>query len=88
LKNTAIEGMKLVMISNRGTKVWPGGLKQTFCVDNWRCRFESVTDGKSVTQDMVIAQLQAVKNAGYDFVNMAVLCTYDGERGYTLAQGQ
>ncbi|HEY3251904.1 MAG TPA: NADP-dependent isocitrate dehydrogenase [Ignavibacteria bacterium] len=88
LKNSAIEGMKLLIISNRGIKVWPEGKEQTFCVDSWICRFESVTEGKPVTNDMIIAQLQAVKNAGYDFVNMAVLCTYDGERGYTLAQGQ
>src|SRR3990172_1042472 len=88
IKNTAIEGMKLVMISNRGTKVWPGGKEQTFCVDNWRCRFESEVSGKDITKDMVIAQIESIKNAGYDFSQTVCLSTFDGEMGYTLAQGQ
>ncbi|MFM7224818.1 MAG: NADP-dependent isocitrate dehydrogenase, partial [Actinomycetota bacterium] len=28
--------LRLVMISNRGQKVWPGGSPETFCVDHWR----------------------------------------------------
>jgi isocitrate dehydrogenase len=88
IKNTAIEGMKLIMISNRGTKVWPGGKEQTFCVDAWRCRFESATPGQTITKDMVVSQIESVKNAGYDFTQTVCLVTFDGEKGYTLAQGQ
>ena len=88
IKNTAINGMKLIMISNRGTKVWPGGKEQTFCVDAWRCRFESDVKGKEVTKEMVIAQIESVKNAGFDFTQTVCLNTFDGEPGYTLAQGQ
>ncbi|MCV4776840.1 hypothetical protein OFM21_29115, partial [Escherichia coli] len=29
------DGLKLVMISNRGTKVYPKGQPDTFCVDHW-----------------------------------------------------
>ncbi|MCS7063650.1 MAG: NADP-dependent isocitrate dehydrogenase, partial [Methylacidiphilales bacterium] len=34
------DGLKLEMISNRGMKVWPGGLEETFTVDVYRCRFQ------------------------------------------------
>ncbi len=88
LKNEAIEGMKLIMISNRGTKVWPGGLEQTFCVDHWRCRFQSTTEGKPITHEMIIAQLGKLKEEGYDFIKIENLCTFDGVPGYSLAQGQ
>jgi isocitrate dehydrogenase len=33
------EGLKLQMISNRGVKVWPDGMPETFCTDSFRCRF-------------------------------------------------
>ncbi len=32
--------MVLEMLSNRGMKVWPGGLAETFTVDVYRCRFQ------------------------------------------------
>ena len=31
--------LKLKMITNRGVKVYPKGLKETYCTDHWRCRF-------------------------------------------------
>ncbi|HYE64276.1 MAG TPA: NADP-dependent isocitrate dehydrogenase, partial [Pyrinomonadaceae bacterium] len=39
LETLSGDGLQLAMISNRGVKVWPGGLAETFCSDNWRCRF-------------------------------------------------
>jgi isocitrate dehydrogenase len=88
LKDTAVSGMKLLLISSRGTKVWPEGKEQTFCVDNWRCRFESAKKGEEITKEMAIAQIQSVNNAGYDISQAVFLTTYDGEPGFTLAQGQ
>ena len=88
IKNTAVDGLKLTMISNRGTKVWPGGKEQTFCTDAWRCRFEPDKPGKPVTKDMIVKQIESVKNAGFDFTQIVCLANYDGEKGYTLAQGQ
>ena len=35
------DGLKLKMIDNRGTNVWPGGMSETFVTDNYRCRFRS-----------------------------------------------
>jgi isocitrate dehydrogenase len=88
MKKTAIAGMKLIMISNRGIKVWPDGKEQTFCTDNWRCRFESETKRKEITKDMVLSQIESVNKAGFDFSQAVCLSTFDGEPGFTLAQGQ
>ena len=33
------------MITNRGVKVYPDGMPETFCTDHWRCRFVRVDGG-------------------------------------------
>ncbi len=35
--------LKLKMITNRGVKVYPNGLADTFCTDHWRCRFVALS---------------------------------------------
>ena len=88
IEKTAIDGMKLVTVSNRGVKVWPGSLEETFCVDQWICRFQSATEGGIITHEQILAQLQNIKNAGFDFIKTEGLYTFDGVAGFTLAQGQ
>ena len=82
------DGLKLTMISNRGVKVWPDGHAETFCSDHWRCRFLPEADGKTVTHAQLISLLNRVANAGYDFIKTENLYTFDGERGFSLDQGQ
>ncbi|MCV4872341.1 hypothetical protein OFB47_31570, partial [Escherichia coli] len=62
------DGLKLVMISNRGTKVYPKGQPDTFCVDHWRCRFMSENDGNTITHQQIINLLSRVNAAGFDFI--------------------
>src|SRR5437016_4183166 len=38
------EGMTLQVIDNRGVKVWPAGMAETFCTDSFRCRY--IAEGK------------------------------------------
>jgi isocitrate dehydrogenase len=80
LKNIAVEGLKLSAITNRGVKIWPGGLKETFCVDHWRCRFQAE---KSTTHEKVIAQLEKFRTEGFDFIKTENLYTFDGENGFS-----
>ena len=82
------DGLKLVMVSNRGTKVWPGGMPETFCTDHWRCRFMAEADGGAVTHAQIIGLLRRVADAGFDFIKTENLCTFDGQPGYSLGQGQ
>lgn len=80
--------LRLVVISNRGVKVYPNALPGIFCTDHWRCRFETV-DGKTpITHADVLHQLAMFSENGFDFIKTEHLYNFDGERGYSLAQGQ
>jgi isocitrate dehydrogenase len=80
--------LRLVMISNRGQKVWPGGMPETFCVDHWRCRFQSATEGSPVSHAEMIELLTRLDRAGLPFLKTEGLYTFDGKPGFSLGQGQ
>jgi isocitrate dehydrogenase len=77
---------KLDMVSNRGQKVYPGGVPETLCVDAFRCRFLSTT-GKTDTQ-AALALIGRLAAAGHLFIKTEGLYTFDGEPGFTKGQGQ
>ena len=81
------EGLTLSMITNRGVKVWPEGLPETFCTDHWRCRVLAA-DGGEITHQQIVQLLGNVGAAGIDFIKTESLCTFDGEPGFSLGQGQ
>ena len=82
-------GLDLIMITNRGVKVWPDGLPETFCTDHWRGRFQASGNDKAPTSHAAIARLlQRFADAEIDFIKTEHLCTFDGEPGYSLGQGQ
>ena len=77
----------LQMITNRGVKVWPNGFPETFCTDHWRCRFLAAPGSRP--DNASLARLLArVAAGGIDFIKLENLCTFDGELGYSLGQGQ
>ena len=82
------EGLGLVMITNRGTKVWPDGMSETLCTDHWRCRFEPARGDTAVTHAQIAALLQRADNAGLDCIKTENLYTFDGQPGYSRGQGQ
>src|SRR5579862_7514881 len=51
LRQAAGQPMALTMMSNRGVKIWPGGHPETFCTDNYRCRFAAPGN---VTQAQIV----------------------------------
>lgn len=79
--------LQLKMITNRGVKVWPGGLPETFCTDHWRARFHAPQPGQAGNAD-IINLLNRLSGAGLDFVKTEGLYRFDGEPGYSLGQGQ
>ncbi len=79
--------LKLIVISNRGVKVWPDGLPDTFCTDHWRCRFES-PDKSALKHTDVLELLTKLNNDGYDFIKTEHLYKFNGVDGYSKAQGQ
>lgn len=86
LSALSVEGMELKMITNRGVKVWPGGVPETFCTDHWRCRFMAANGEAAHRQ--IVTLLDRVDATGLDFIKTENLCTFDGEPGFSLGQGQ
>lgn len=80
-------GLALKMITNRGVKVWPDGLPETFCTDHWRCRFVPAGAG-SIDHEAILALLGRLAAAGVDFIKTENLYTFDGQPGYSLGQGE
>jgi isocitrate dehydrogenase len=87
VKQEAVDGLTLAMITNRGVKVWPGGLPETFCTDHWRCRFMA-EKGQTLSHATIAELLGRLAKARIDFIKTEQLCTFDGEPGYSLGQGQ
>jgi len=90
---------QLKMITNRGVKVYPGGLPETFCTDHWRCRFVSRDSSLNpehtgmqrivgVDYRHVISLLQRLNDKGLDVIKTENLYRIDGKRAYSLGQGE
>jgi isocitrate dehydrogenase len=78
---------RLTLISNRGTQVWPSGSVYTECVAYSRVRFELNEGAGPATQDAAIALMLMVASK-FTVCNYELLRSFDGVRGYSLAQGQ
>jgi len=77
---------RLKMITNRGVKVYPQGLPETFATDHWRCRF--VSDKQGLAFRDVLDLLDGIEKAGLDVIKTEHLYTFDGKRAYSLGQGE
>ena len=83
------DDLHLVMITNRGVKVWPHGHPETFCTDHWRTRFLLKPErGQHASHAQIIALYGRIVAAGFDVIKTENLCTFDGQAGYSLGQGQ
>jgi isocitrate dehydrogenase len=83
----AAAGLGLTTISNRGIKVWPDGFPETMQTEHWQCRFLARDSGATTPAELV-SLLQRAAEAGVDFIKSENLYTFDGERGYSLGQGE
>ncbi|HEY0744767.1 MAG TPA: NADP-dependent isocitrate dehydrogenase [Chryseosolibacter sp.] len=81
-----VDKLRLEMITNRGVKVYPEGLPETFCTDHWRCRFTSM-DGPVDYAD-ILNLLVTISKRNFDIIKTENLCTFDGKPGYSKGQGQ
>jgi isocitrate dehydrogenase len=87
LEETVRAPLTLKMITNRGVKVYPDGLPETFCTDHWRCRFVPAGKETPTPQDLLQLQL-SLTTRGFDIVKTENLYTFDGVKGYSLGQGE
>ena len=79
-----VGSLHLSMITNRGVRVWPEGQPETFCIEQWRCRFLS-PDGRTVSQNDVIGILHAFDHMQLDVIKSEFLYTFDKKAGYSSA---
>lgn len=84
--------LKLKMITNRGVKVFPNGMEETYCTDHWRCRFVPHKNGEpnyeTESYASVLELLNNANAAGFDVVKTENLYYFDGNRGFSLGQGE
>jgi len=80
------ENFELVMISNRGTQVWPTGSIYTELVNEYRIRFEK-KEGSTIRQKEIL-HISADLSEDVKICSVEFLMNFNGKRGYTLAQGQ
>ena len=85
LKPLTSETMDLVMISNRGVKVWPNGFSETFCTDHWRCRFQS---NLPLENSIIVSLLGKAIDLGIDVIKTENLYQFNGKKAYSMGQGQ
>jgi len=83
----AASSLRLKMISNRGTQVYPLTGTPTDCVDHWRCRFIARDDATSVS-DREIWELVGKIQDHFSWMHIEKLQELDGKIGWTRAQGE
>jgi isocitrate dehydrogenase len=83
---TAGTVLRLKMISNRGTMVFPSRGTTPSLVDHYRCRFVA-DEGTEPTDDELLSLLWAI-GVRHRWMHVERLQQFDVMRGYTLAQGE
>ncbi len=83
--------LQLIMLASRGLKIWPNSRIESPFLHHCCCRFQSSEDVKSmqpIAHRDIIALLSAMDDLHFDIIKTENLYRFDGERGYSLAQGQ
>ncbi len=73
------------MITNRGARVYPNGIPETFCVDQWRVRFRP-KHGECKQKDL-LEILETLTSKGFDIIKTEHLYDFDGSPGYSSPKG-
>ncbi|MFY7951201.1 MAG: NADP-dependent isocitrate dehydrogenase [Armatimonadaceae bacterium] len=79
--------LKLKMVSNRGTQVYPAKGAITDCVDQYRCRFV-LRDAAGELGEASLMDLLSKVAGSFRWMHVEKLQEFDGQPGYTKAQGE
>lgn len=83
--------LELIVLSSRGLKIWPNSSIDTPYLRHCCCRFQSAKDVqhlKTISHSDLITLLAKIDALGLDVIKTENLYTFDGEVGFSLAQGQ
>lgn len=86
LNSVQTGGLVLSNIAVNGLKVWPHALEDHRIADHWCCRYLA-PEGQTPHNGQIAALLAALYQAGFDAVKTDNLYYFDGQRGFSLAQG-
>ncbi|MDD9912457.1 MAG: NADP-dependent isocitrate dehydrogenase [Alphaproteobacteria bacterium] len=87
VEKTQTGHLGLLAISSRGLKMYPGKAETKAVTDHWRCRFKSKS-GKEISQRDIRDLLASFDLLNLKWTKLESLCTFDGEAGYSMMQGE
>jgi isocitrate dehydrogenase len=79
--------MRLLMISNRGTMVYPGNDGPLGLVDHYRCRFVARDPSSDVGDDAILRLLSRV-GSSHRWMHLEKLQQFEGSDAFSKSQGQ
>jgi isocitrate dehydrogenase len=79
--------LKLKMISNRGTKLYPSAGAITDTVNHWRCRF-MLNEPQNDLKPQILRDLLEKVEKSFRWMHIEKLQEFDGAAGFTKAQGE
>lgn len=89
IQECSLGKLKLHTISSKGLKLWPDQHEGNFNSDHWCCRFFSNQEKPAVINpEEIAALLDVFAKKGLNFIKIENLYNFDGQRGYSLAQGE
>lgn len=80
--------LKLHTVASKGLKVWPDPEVTLKLTDQFCCRIMPEGEGTSISHGDIAALLGRMAEAGIDFIKTEHLYNFDGQRGYTIGQGE
>ncbi|MGB1540167.1 MAG: NADP-dependent isocitrate dehydrogenase, partial [Rickettsiales bacterium] len=80
--------LKLHTIANKGLKIWPDAEIALAPTDLLCCRILPQEANGTLTHDAIASLLGRLAETGLDFTKTEHLYNFDGERGYTMGQGE
>jgi isocitrate dehydrogenase len=86
-----VDHLELKMISNRGTKVYPGPKPDIWLVDHYRCRYVAKDEDGSylrISDEEIFHLLRELYVRNFNWMHIEKLRLFDTEVGYTKAQGE
>ncbi|MCS6806142.1 MAG: NADP-dependent isocitrate dehydrogenase [Acidobacteriota bacterium] len=79
--------LRLKMVSNRGTKVFPSVGALTDCVDHWRCRFVLRNNSGELSDEQLLNLVSRIASQ-HRWMHIEKLQEFDGHEAFTKAQGE
>lgn len=86
-----VDHLQLKLISNRGTKVYPGPKPDIWLVDHYRCRYVAKDENGEylrISDEEIFHLLRELYVRKFNWMHIEKLRVFDGEIGYAKAQGE